>query len=182
MDSTSPPERNPPDQQVFDMLRDGNPAAFTAILARYGNRLLHFTMRYGFDAAGAEDILQDALVRAFQQQDSLRHAASLQAWLFSIVRHRCLNELRAARRRPAMTPITPDLPVRGATETTDTLRALRATVAQLDEADRELLHLRFYQELAYADIAAIYGLTPDAIRQRYHRLLKDLQKHFHALR
>jgi RNA polymerase sigma factor (sigma-70 family) len=150
-------------------------AAYT--LARYLTR----------DATAAEDIVQDAYLRAYRSFDTWRGEAA-KAWLLTIVRNCFLNSVGGARDRLAGRPVddwTGELPPELIeSENPESLLAgqseaamLRATIEQLPEPFRETLILRELEELSYKEIAAIAQVPIGTIMSRLARarqMLADL--------
>jgi RNA polymerase sigma-70 factor (ECF subfamily) len=150
-------------------------AAFT--LARYLTR----------DAIAAEDIVQDAYLRAFRGFADWRGEAP-KAWLLAIVRNCFLNSVASAKARgpnsdiDAIADSVPDALIdRDDPETLTADRSeaamLRATIEQLPEPFRETLVLRELEEMSYKDIAAIAQVPIGTIMSRLSRarqMLADL--------
>jgi RNA polymerase sigma-70 factor (ECF subfamily) len=150
-------------------------AAFT--LARYLTR----------DAIAAEDIVQEAYLRAFRGFADWRGEAP-KAWLLAIVRNCFLNSVASAKARgpnsdiDAIADSVPDALIdRDDPETLTADRSeaamLRATIEQLPEPFRETLVLRELEEMSYKDIAAITQVPIGTIMSRLSRarqMLADL--------
>ncbi|MFC1587459.1 RNA polymerase sigma factor [Planctomycetota bacterium] len=175
------PRSSTSDAELLEAFAGGSRAAFDSLVARYDNRLLHFILRYGLSQLEAEEILQDVFVNVLESHDSLRRKTSIGSWMFSITRNRCLNHLRRLRRQPVMVPLGSNIPsLREEPETesrqVEELRQLENLIRELPPGQRELLHLRFHQQLSFAEIGEIINQKEAAVRQRYHRLLKDLWK------
>jgi RNA polymerase sigma-70 factor (ECF subfamily) len=146
--------------------------------------LPHMDAAYNFarylsrDPDSAEDIVQDAFLRAFRSFDGFRGDAP-KAWLFAIVRNCLLDWLAANRDRHSKID---DLHFEGGPpeaideDTPETLLArdgdvamVRATVENLPEPFRETLVLRELEELSYKEIATITGVPIGTVMSRLSR-------------
>jgi RNA polymerase sigma factor (sigma-70 family) len=88
-----------PDATLVALVRDGREDAYTVIVERYRNRLMAFARRLlhgtGHDA---EDVVQDALIRAYSGLRTTDNEMHLRPWLYMIVRNRAMDELRRPQR------------------------------------------------------------------------------------
>jgi RNA polymerase sigma-70 factor (ECF subfamily) len=143
----------------------------------------------------AEDIVQDAMLRAFRSFEQLR-GDELRPWLMSIVRN-CWRDRLARSRRLRDVPLPagghgPELVFEGPDAETQAVRAherrrLRAMIDALPEDFREVLVLRELEDLSYREIAAVVGVPIGTVMSRLARaraLLKDrwIAEERHGLR
>ena len=145
---------------------------FWSLVEAHGDELLVHARRMTGDA-NAEDVLQDALLRALRAYPRLRHADHLRAWLYRVTTTTALDHHRA-RRREVLTDEPPDV------GTTDDVAALdggfEALIAPLPETAREPLRLRFVEDLDYDHIAGRLGCSPQAARQRVSTAVRTLRE------
>lgn len=123
----------------------------------------------------ADDIAQEALIRAWRHRGQLREVEDLRAWLAQIVRR---EAARARARR--MLPTQPD-PDRGAHEDQRLLSApLRAdvqgAVTRLDAVEQRLIKLRYEDDLTQAAIAKRLDLPEGTVKVRLHRARQKLRR------
>ncbi|ACA19118.1 RNA polymerase, sigma-24 subunit, ECF subfamily [Methylobacterium sp. 4-46] len=129
------------------------------------------------DADAAEDIVQEAMLRAFRGFDGFR-GGDARAWLLAIVRN-CARSWAAARPRAAAGAAEeggPEDPWDREAETPeaslargDEIAAVRALVAALPEPFRETLVLRELEDLSYRDVAAVTGVPVGTVMSRLAR-------------
>lgn len=141
-------------------------------------------LRYAFSLTGrravAEDIVQDVFLQLHQNWD---HVESPRAWLVRSVRNRALDHLRH-HRREVLHGSDPESGTDADTdaehspdqafqriEVTDALRAL---VEQLEEPDRRLVTLKYFEGLAYREISDRTGLSIGNVGYRLHHILRKL--------
>jgi RNA polymerase sigma-70 factor, ECF subfamily len=143
----------------------------------YRTRLFGFVHRRVADAATAEDIVHDVLVRAYEKRDTLRSAHRFEPWLYQITRHALIDHYRA--RRPTE-PLPPDLAGLDGAGDRQAMRELASCmqplVNTLPSHYRDALALSELQGLTQQETAARLGLTLSGAKsrvQRGRRLLEE---------
>jgi len=137
---------------------------------------LRFAYRYAKNSVEAEDIAQDAVLRAWRKRSTLRDRASLKPWLAAIVRNEAYREY--GRNRPAPSDIldaqegAEDDRVVATAERAD----LRAAVERLNERDRQLVRLRYDEDLTQEGIARRLGIPDGTVKVRLHRVRAKLRR------
>lgn len=147
-------------------------------LARAGYAYAWSLLGHREDAA---DAVQSALASLWRHRWRLRRGVSPRAWFFRVLRNRCLDMLRRRRVRGQAQPLNGDLPdrrTRGPEDEAtrrDELRRLRDALARLEPAQREIILLRDYHGLSYAEIANVLGIPPGTVMSRLHRARMTLR-------
>jgi RNA polymerase sigma-70 factor (ECF subfamily) len=132
--------------------------------------------RYASNPSEAEDIAQDALLRAWRRRSTLRDADRRKQWLATIVRNEAFRE--HARVRPDPTAMieqhegAEDEQVVATVELAD----LHAALKRLSERDRELLEMRYQEDLTQAAIARRLGIPEGTVKVRLHRARNKLRR------
>lgn len=145
------------------------PPFWLLVEAHGGELLAHVRRLVGDDA---EDVLQDALLRALRAYPRLGHADHLRAWLFRIATNAAVDHHR--RRRPE-TPAA-EVPERAAANGTPEDDGFQDLIAPLPETARVALELRFVEDLEYEAIAGRLGCSPQAARQRVSTAVRTLRE------
>ena len=148
----------------FDLARRclrGERAAQEAPYARFAPRLLAVACRYAPTRAAAEDVLQDALIRAFASLEQYRGEGALEAWLRRIVVRTAINHFHAAAARPAEAGL--DEAAHLTTDDYDILARLaaddlRALIQRLPTGYRLVLNLYCIEGYTHTEIAALLGI------------------------
>jgi RNA polymerase sigma-70 factor (ECF subfamily) len=134
--------------------------------------------RYARNPSEAEDIAQDALLRAWRRRSTLRDSASRNQWLATIVRNEAFRQRARIRPDPVSTVETfegaEDERVVATVERAD----LHAALKRLDENDRKLLALRYNEDLTQAAIARRLGIPEGTVKVRLHRARNKLRRAF----
>ncbi len=144
---------------------------FAALLDAHGDELLRHARRLA-GPRDAEDLLQEALLRALRAYPRLRRGDHLRAWLYRIVTTTAIDAHRA--RRPEVLVDTPPRDAAAPEEGDD--GAFEALIAPLPDAARQALHLRFVEDLDHDAIAARLGCSPEAARQRVSTAVRALRR------
>ena len=84
----------------------GDGACLEAVIGRYGQALLRYCHHILCDYHEAQDAVQDALLRAWSRRNRFRAGTNLEAWLYKLAYHACIDLLRQ-RRRPTLLPPPP---------------------------------------------------------------------------
>jgi RNA polymerase sigma-70 factor (ECF subfamily) len=145
---------------------------FWTLVEAHGDELLVHARRLAGDDQ-AEDVLQDALLRALRAYPRLRHARQLRAWLYRVTTSAAID-LHRSRRREV---VTDEPPVPAVTDTYDD-GAFEALIAPLPETARSALRLRFVDDLDYDGIGARLGCSTVAARQRVSTAVRTLRESF----
>jgi RNA polymerase sigma-70 factor, ECF subfamily len=141
---------------------------------------LSFAFRYAKDRVEAEDIAQDAMVRAWRKRGSLRKSEARKSWLGTIVRNEALREF--ARKRPAPTDLIEvihgcdDDRVLATVERAD----LHAALERLNKRDRQLVRLRYDEDMTQEAIAHRLGIPLGTVKVRLHRVRAKLRREIGA--
>jgi RNA polymerase sigma-70 factor, ECF subfamily len=149
---------------------------FWSLVEAHGDELLAHARRLAGDEY-AEDVVQDALLRALRAYPRLRHADHLRAWLYRVTTTTAIDLYRS-RRRELPTP-TEEVPAPATHDTYDE-GAFDALIAPLPNGARAALRLRFVDDLDYEGIADRLGISPVAARQRVSTAVCTLRERLAA--
>src|SRR3954469_3797150 len=145
-------------------------------------RLERFAVRRLLDPHEAEEVVQEAMLRAFQHRDTLRTQDDLMAWLTVVTGRLVIDRLRV---RGRMTPVA-ELPAgsRAARDTADVVVARDEARIALDalkampSRQASVLWAREVEGLSYDDISARYGLSEPTVRSLLHRARRTLRREY----
>jgi len=162
------------DEALIQEFQGGSREAFEQLFARYRGPLYGFFCRRLYGDERADDLTQETFLAVIR---SIRHyepRASVRTYLYSIA----MNVLAAERRRRHRdSPPGCPSPEPSTNTTPDAALWVRQALANLDEEEREILMLREYEQLSYAEIAELLELPLNTVRSRLFRArmaLKDL--------
>jgi RNA polymerase sigma-70 factor (ECF subfamily) len=164
-------------------------AAFATIYRRYLDRVYGYAFYQLGDHHDAEDVTERIFLAAFRAlPEYTDQGATFRAWLFRIAHNTIANAHRSrARRRTEPLPegferAAPNADPAGQVALADELREIRRVVAQMPDDRRQVILLRFVDDLTTAEIAAVLDRSPGAVRVLLHRSLRDLAARLGARR
>lgn len=169
--------------EFVSRLRAGDRQAFEELVRTQQHRVYGLALRMLGNAAEAEDVAQEAFLRAHRGLAQFRGDARLSTWLYAIVSRLCLNRLAGSERRHAHhgdetlerladARPGPDL----ALERGELEEALHRAIGELPEERRIVVVLRDVEGLAYEEIAEVLDLPVGTVRSRLHRARLDLKE------
>ena len=164
--------------------RQGDASAWETILAQHQEAVFRLAYLLVGDADEAQDVAQEAFIRAYRGLDRFDLGRPLRPWLLRIAanlarnRHRTLSRYLAALQRGFLAEPRPTerAPVEALTAQQMAAQALWQAVRRLGTADQEVIYLRFFLELPEAEMAAALRVAPGTIKSRLHRGLKRLRQ------
>jgi RNA polymerase sigma-70 factor (ECF subfamily) len=157
--------------------------AFTLLMNRYGDQVYRYAVAMTGDGQLAEEVRQQAFVEAYRDLPGFASRSPVRAWLLGIVRHRCLDATKKARRwslryknESSVDHEVDDAELGDQIDRQRMARLLEDCLATLAPAAREAVLLRYHQELSYDEIAVLTGDLPGTLQQRVARALPVLRK------
>jgi RNA polymerase sigma-70 factor (ECF subfamily) len=165
------------EQVLVVRCQTGDEDAFTALVARYGPRLRYYLRKMLPGPPDAvEDLLQDVWLDVVRGVSRLADAGAFRAWVYRIARDRVARRLR--QRRPAVQPLLDLDPADDANDddfTADDAERIHAALNDLAPEHREVLVLRFLEEMSYEEIARVVGGPLGTVRSRLHYAKRALR-------
>jgi RNA polymerase sigma-70 factor (ECF subfamily) len=184
------------DSDLVKAIRQGQGESITWLVERYSPRLYRYLVRLVGEAALAEDILQDTWLRVVERLDRYDTSKPFVAWVFAVARHRAIDALR---QRGRQTQLLGRRAEPRKTENGDRLDPVEQLAAggpspleRLTEAEteeqvaeafkrlpphyREVLTLRFHEEMGLEEIARLLGMPLSTVKTRVQRGLVLLRQ------
>jgi len=171
------------ERQWISRLKRGDAGAAAALMDMHGEPLMRYLYSIVGTREGAEDVFQDSWVRVIEKIRLFDAGMSFRPWLFRLARNAAYDSLRRRKRWWSLDtgsaaesgdrPLDPADPADLAHDvvTRETARRLLATLAP---AYREVLSLRFFEDLSYEEIAALCRLPLGTVKSRLKRGLDQL--------
>lgn len=193
------------DQEIVTRVRAGDTGLYEIIMRRYNQRLFRVTRAILRDESEAEDVIQDAYVRAYQHLDQFAGHAPFSVWLTRIAVHEALRRLQQRKRSQqfeesgqdedgfmnssrngsmtstadaAIAETSPDPEQRAAIA--EMGRLLEEAVLDLPAPYRTVIMLRDIEELSTSETAAVLELTEENVKVRLHRGRALVRDHLFA--
>jgi RNA polymerase sigma-70 factor (ECF subfamily) len=168
------PDASLDDAAVIDRVLRGDTQQFALLVARYQTGLYRHAVSMVLDHDVASDMVQETLVRAYTRLSTCRDHDRFRAWIFQMLRNRCLDHLKDVRRRNVSLDRAFDIPDPAEEPVLQMERArLRGEIAraleQLPDAQREAFLMHYVEELPYETMADLLGASVSALKMRVLR-------------
>jgi len=173
--------RTIPDDDVVSRVRAGETGLYEVLMRRYNQRLFRVIRSVVTNDGEAEDVLQDAWVRAYEHLDQFEGRASFSTWVTRIALHEALARIRKSRRwTPLENPEGGIMAEANRRQTTSESpeqqvirgelgQMLQAAVDALPETYRSVFVLREVEQLSTCETAECLELSEEAVKTRLHR-------------
>jgi RNA polymerase sigma-70 factor (ECF subfamily) len=172
---SSSPGAQDSDEQLMQAYTQGCSGAFATLFDRYRQPIFGFFRRRVPDPAHAEELAQETFLAVLRAASRYQPSSLFRTWLYAIA----LKILHAHRRKAAFRATFLGSPAEfrdpAAHSSLDAEILIRHAVAKLDSLDREILLLREFEQLSYAEIASFLALPLNTVRSRLFRARLALQ-------
>jgi len=174
-------------QSIARALRQRDSEFIGRLVSRYHYRLLRYLVHWTSRREQAEDLVQETWLRVLERARQYDGRLRFEPWLFSIARNLAIDHLRKQQTATATDRMSrddeagPDLPASDfespfiAAARSEDAKRIAAALAALDPIYREVLLLRFQEELSLAEIAQVAGAPVSTVSSRIQRGLSILQ-------
>lgn len=156
-------------------IAEGNLSFLADLYYQLRKPLFLYSLSILHDYYAAEDVTQETFIKIVNSSGTYQWNTNAKAWIYSITRNLALNELKARKKNDEL-----NLDIQGAgapfEERIDSIQEFNQLIAPFTGLDREILVLRFCNQLKYKEIATVVGGSPGSIRDRCFRALKKLKK------
>jgi RNA polymerase sigma-70 factor, ECF subfamily len=181
-----------PDVRRMIAVRDDVPGAFEELVAAYQHRLVNVMQHLVGRTDEAEDLAQEVFLRVYRARKKYRARCKFSTWLFTIANNLGLNWLRGRKRKPVvplpaqdsgplgprpaeqLVPARDDSPSQHMQQL-ELAAAVRQALDTLNERQRMAVVLSKFEELNYAEIAEVMGLTTKAVKSLLNRARTNLR-------
>jgi RNA polymerase sigma-70 factor, ECF subfamily len=171
-----------PDIRLMLAVRGGDQSAFAELVERYQHRLVGVMNHLVGHPQEAEDLAQEVFLRVFRTRHKYSPKAKFSTWLFTIANNLALNALRDRHRRKALpleardsgTQGPPPAADRGPSpahplQQSELAEVVRKALDDLNERQRVAVVLNKFEDMGYAEIAQVMGLTAKAVKSLLSR-------------
>jgi RNA polymerase sigma-70 factor (ECF subfamily) len=170
------------DHQLVDLLQQDNRQAFDEIYQRYWSPLYAYSYNRLRSQPASEEIVQEVFLNLWTKRNTSKPIISLSAYLFTGVKYRMLNELKAKQVRKKFAASFDAFQITTySTITQETLAysdlqlALETTVSQLPPKCRHIFQLSRQEHLSISDISSVLHISPKTVENQLTKALKYLR-------
>lgn len=167
------------DLELVERTKRGDAEAFSELVLRHQQVVYSLSYRFMRDASLAEDMAQEAFLKAYRLLHGFRGDCSFSTWMYRVTCSVCLTELSRRKKRGEVelmpshagaTATTPSL------ESSDTARAVRACVSKLPERYAAIISSYYLQDISYDEIARLMRIPMGTLKTWMFRARKQLRK------
>jgi RNA polymerase sigma-70 factor (ECF subfamily) len=158
--------------------------AFEAVVRQYGEQLYWQIRRFVLSHDDANDVMQNAFIKAWQGIGSFHGDSKLLTWLSRIAINESLDFLRRQKNIITMSTDDEELGIANTLMADDyfdgdeTEAQLQQAIASLPEVQRTVFLLRYYDDMKYSDISKMLGTSEGALKASYHIAVKKISEFF----
>ena len=166
------------DLALVQRTRAGEVEAFSELVRRHERVVFNLSYRFMRDNALAEDMAQEAFLKAYRLLHGFRGDCSFSTWLYRVTSSVCLTELNRRKRRGEveLTPSHEDESSTEPDESSDMPELIRRCVTKLPERYATIVSLYYLQEVPYEDIAETMRIPMGTLKTWMHRARLQLRK------
>ena len=172
------------DLELVQEVRNGNRQAFTELMHRYQQKVYWVARRLVGSHAEAEDVAQEAFIKAYLALGDFRGDSSFFTWLYRIAVNLSLNTLRKQqvmnylRQSDLIDRILPakENPA-DELELKETESRFQQAIAGLPEKQKAVFVMRYYEEMSYEEISQVLKTSVGGLKANYFHALKKVQEY-----
>jgi RNA polymerase sigma-70 factor (ECF subfamily) len=173
------PETEAADGDIVRAVLGGDRERYAQLVERYRDRYARYATRMVGSADAAEDALQDAFVRAYDQLAQCKDPDKFVGWFFLILRNRCFAERHRNRTEASLEAaesVAAADRTDGGAEAAERRRALQLALLALTPEQREVFVLKHFEGLSYGEIAERLSTSVASLKMRMHRAYDTLRE------
>jgi len=176
------------DAELMLRVKDGDHASFDLLLEKYRLPVIHFLYRMVQDHGVSEELGQEVFLRVYRSRATYEPAAKFTTWLFRIATHLALNWLRDRKNEKGQERLDDDSGLTSGRDVADRkpsvehtlvhqvkLEEVRRAIATLPEKQRAAVLMHKYEEMEYAQIAAVLSCSESAVKSLLFRAYETLR-------
>ena len=177
------------EKRLIQKAAAGDTSAFEALVERYQQQVYNLALRMVNNEADAQDLAQEAFIRAWRGLGSFQFTSQFSTWLYRLTSNICIDFLRAQKRRKVVSltmlrdeedsqwdlPDSDPLPEQQMIAAEER-EALSKAFAALDPEFRQVLTLRIVNGCSYQQISQILGVAEGTVKSRLSRAREQLRK------
>ncbi|HEY6191136.1 MAG TPA: sigma-70 family RNA polymerase sigma factor [Bacteroidota bacterium] len=178
------------DEELIGAFQNGDQRAYDLLVGRYKDQLVNFAFRFLGEYDGADEVAQETLIRVYRKKHSYKPIAKFSTWIYTIAANLAKSELRrrtrhglfslSGRRRGGgereFEPADHRNPTDGQAERSLQSGLIQDALDSLPPKYREVVVLRYVQEMSYEEICEISHTSMGTVKSRLNRARLRLQE------
>ena len=169
------------DAELVERFKSGEKAVFEELFSRYQDMVFSIAWSMSGNRELAEDIAQEAFVKAYLGLSGFRGKSSFKTWLYRIAVNQALRMRSQTARRIEIEHQMEDMDLPSeekapdeAAESSEREKRVREAIAELPESQRAVVTLRYLEGLDLAEVAEVLGTPLGTVKSRIHHALKRI--------
>jgi len=169
------------------LLKRDREGLFEGIWDEYAKKLLYFIRKISGNSSDAEDMLQEVMLKIYENLDRYSPEYAISTWVYTIARNHCRDSYR--KRGVETVPIADEeiFAARGGTPESiavsgDLNERTEYFISRLPDTDREIAYFRFYEEMPYREISDITGTPEGTLKSKVHDIRKKLTDYLEGVK
>lgn len=163
------------DQKLIELVNEGDADAFEALYRRYRDWVYSLAWRFTGNQQDALDVLQETFTYLLGKFPGFSLTASMTTFLYPVVRHISLTIRSKSRRFTTEEEILSEIAAPVSKETQSSRSELAAVLIVLPDEQREVLLMRFVDDMTLQDIATALNIPVGTVKSRLHHALQRLR-------
>lgn len=171
------------DIKLVEEILDGNIDSFNILVNKYEFIVLKFVYNMLKDKEAAEDITQEVFITIYNKLEMYNMKNKFSSWLLQIAKNKCIDYIRKYRKvyesniDEARNVQSNELVPEEALEYNETKREVQNFINNLEETDRQILILKYSEDVTFNDIADILQMNVSAVKRRYYKARDEFKKY-----
>ena len=168
-------------ENIIARARRGDADAFEQLVVAYRDQVFRLALRMCGNEADADEVAQEAFLSAWKALPNFRGDSQFSTWLYQLTTHAAIDLMRREKRQIAAEDITevsapdPGPSPQQQAERSETRQAVRDAMGQLSPEYRQIVVLRFLEDLSYEEIGAALKLPSGTVKSRLNRAKSQLK-------
>ncbi len=161
---------------IWNELRQGNESVFRDIYIRHVNLLYNYGFKFTSDKQITEDCIQEVFVDIFRNRKNLSTTDNIKLYLFKALRRRIFKEIKKRKITPIQDDIELSFEPAYMENEFDGVNKLLINLQHLPPRQKEVIFLRFYEEMEYKEICQVMDMNYQSVRNLMHRAMQSLRE------
>ena len=174
------------DQQLLALIKDPKTCrrGFELMVRQYSEKLYWQVRRIVLIHEDADDVLQNAFLKAWSSIDTFHGDSKIYTWLSRIAINEALDHVRKQKNKPMLSSDDEDMGIANLLmadnyfDGDETEALLQEAIASLPDVQRTVFNLRYYEEMKYSDISQMLGTSEGGLKASYHIAVKKITEFF----
>ena len=176
------------DKELLRQFRDSDTKsnAYHKIVRKYQERLYWHIRRMVHEHEDANDVLQNVLIKIWNNLDGFREGSKLYTWMYRIATNESLTWIAKEKKRKHSSLSDDDSELNNQLKSDDyfdgdeTIRILKCAIETLPEKQKIVFNLRYYDEMPYEEMSGVLDTSVGALKASYHHAVKKIEEYINT--